>query len=128
MIGIPRPQLPFLYRDRAAGWAMGVCAGISQVTGFRSTLLRISFIVGMVFYPVAAVSAYLLLTVLLRPRPSDADELLAYAPTAEREIERVRLSAAQSEYLQLQERLAALEAETVSREFELRRRFRDAGL
>lgn len=120
---IPRPHLPFLYRDRNAGWIAGVCAGLSEATGIQPLLLRLSMLAGALFYPAVSVLVYALLTIFLRDRrrPVATAALPAKAQNA-------RIAAMHSEYSELRDRLSVLEAEALSHETELRSRFKEAGL
>jgi phage shock protein PspC (stress-responsive transcriptional regulator) len=117
-----RPYLPLVYRDSSTGWVTGVCAGLSEITGVRPVLLRVSALIATYMFPLVAVPAYLIAVALLRDRARmdspDLDEA-ALAPLL-----------VQSSYENdlLQQRLADLEAEVTSGDAELRRRFRDAGL
>jgi phage shock protein PspC (stress-responsive transcriptional regulator) len=119
-----RPYMPLLYRDSSAGWITGVCAGLSEITGVRPVLLRISALIATYMFPLVVVPAYLIAFALLRDgarMESSAVDETALAP----------LEAPFSyeiDYGLLQQRLAHLEAEVTSGDAELRRRFRDAGL
>ncbi len=102
---------------------MGVWAGLSKITGTKVILLRLSAMVWLLFYPVTAILIYALLAVFLRDRnfiESESDAGADMPQTAQ-------LMAVQSEYAELQERLAALESDALSRETELRQRFKEAG-
>jgi phage shock protein PspC (stress-responsive transcriptional regulator) len=117
-----RPYLPLVYRDSSTGWINGVCAGLSEVTGVRPVLLRVSALIATYMFPLVLVPAYLIAVALLRDRArmesSDLDET---APTP-------LLVPSIYENDLLRQRLAHLEAEVTSGDAELRRRFRDAGL
>ena len=122
---IGRPYLPLVYRDSGAGWVTGVCAGLSEITGVRPVLLRVSVLIATYMFPLVIVPAYLIAFVLLRDRQrtgaSALDEVaLAHAPSGYEND--------QLENELLQQRLTHLEAEVTSSDAELRRRFRDAGL
>ena len=117
-----RPYLPLVYRDSSAGWLTGVCAGLSEITGVRPVLLRVSVLTATYMFPLVVVPAYLIAFALLR----DKARMEASAPD---EAALARLQArADYENDLLQQRLANLEAEVTSGDAELRRRFRDAGL
>jgi phage shock protein PspC (stress-responsive transcriptional regulator) len=117
-----RPFLPFVYRDSSAGWLTGVCAGLSEASGIKKPILRVSFLLGTYVFPLLIVPAYLLLIALLRDRAGSRRTIDALqAPLRE-------INPAQPDYGRLTQRLASLEDEVSSGDAELRRRFRDAGL
>ena len=117
-----RPFMPLVYRDSSAGWVTGVCAGLSEITGVRPVLLRISVLIATYMFPLVVVPAYLIAFALLRDRARIGSSVLNEATLAQMQ--------APSGYENdlLQQRLAQLEAEVTSGDAELRRRFRDAGL
>jgi phage shock protein PspC (stress-responsive transcriptional regulator) len=117
-----RPYLPLIYRDSGAGWVTGVCAGLSEITGVRPVLLRVSVLIATYMFPLVVVPAYLIAFALLRDRARMESSVLDDAALAQMQ--------APSGYENdlLQQRLAQLEAEVTSGDAELRRRFRDAGL
>jgi phage shock protein PspC (stress-responsive transcriptional regulator) len=117
-----RPYMPLVYRDSSAGWVTGVCAGLSEITGVRPVLLRVSALIATYMFPLAVVPAYLIAFALLRDRARMESSVLDEAVSTELE--------APSSYEKdlLLQRLAHLEAEVTSGDAELRRRFRDAGL
>jgi phage shock protein PspC (stress-responsive transcriptional regulator) len=121
-MNMARPYLPLIYRDSSAGWVTGICAGLSEITGVRPVLLRVSALLATYMFPLVVVPAYLIAFALLRDRArmesSDLDDVALaplQVPTGD-------------EHDLLQQRLAHLEAEVTSGDAELRRRFRDAGL
>jgi phage shock protein PspC (stress-responsive transcriptional regulator) len=117
-----RPYMPVVYRDSSAGWVTGVCAGLSEITGVRPVLLRISVLIATYMFPLVVVPAYLIAFALLRDRARMGSSVLDEAALAQMQ--------GPSDYGNdlLQQRLTHLEAEVASRDAELRRRFRDAGL
>ena len=117
-----RPYMPVVYRDSSAGWVTGVCAGLSEITGVRPVLLRISVLIATYMFPLVVVPAYLIAFALLRDRARMGSSVLDQAALARMQ--------GPSDYGNdlLQQRLTHLEAEVTSRDAELRRRFRDAGL
>jgi phage shock protein PspC (stress-responsive transcriptional regulator) len=119
-----RPYMPLVYRDSSAGWVTGVCAGLSEITGVRPVLLRISVLIATYMFPLVVVPAYLIAFALLRDRARM--ESSAVDETALAQLEAP--SSYESDYGLLQQRLVHLEAEVTSGDAELRRRFRDAGL
>jgi phage shock protein PspC (stress-responsive transcriptional regulator) len=119
-----RPYMPLVYRDSSAGWITGVCAGLSEITGVRPVLLRISALIATYMFPLVVVPAYLIAFALLRDRARMESSVIDETALARLEAP----SSYESDYGLLQQRLAHLEAEVTSGDAELRRRFRDAGL
>jgi phage shock protein PspC (stress-responsive transcriptional regulator) len=119
-----RPYMPLVYRDSRAGWITGVCAGLSEITGVRPVLLRISALIATYMFPLVVVPAYLIAFALLRGRARMESSVVDETALAQLEAP----SSYESDYGLLQQRLAHLEAEVTSGDAELRRRFRDAGL
>jgi len=117
-----RPYMPLVYRDSSGGWITGVCAGLSEITGVRPVLLRVSVLIATYMFPLVVVPAYLIAFALLRDRARMGSSVLDQAALAQMQ--------GPSDYGNdlLQQRLTHLEAEVTSRDAELRRRFRDAGL
>jgi phage shock protein PspC (stress-responsive transcriptional regulator) len=119
-----RPYMPLVYRNSSAGWITGVFAGLSEITGVRPVLLRVSALIATYMFPLVVVPAYLIAFALLRDRARVDSSVLD--ETALEQLEAP--SSYENDYGLLQQRLAHLEAEVTSSDTELRRRFRDAGL
>ena len=119
-----RPYLPLVYRDSSTGWVTGVCAGLSEITGVRPVLLRVSALIATYMFPLVVVPAYLIAFALLRDRARVESSALDETALAQLEAP----FSYENDYGLLQQRLAYLEAEVTSGDAELRRRFRDAGL
>jgi phage shock protein PspC (stress-responsive transcriptional regulator) len=117
-----RPYMPVVYRDSSAGWVTGVCAGLSEITGVRPVLLRISVLIATYMFPLVVVPAYLIAFALLRDRARMGSSALDEAALAQMQ------GPSDCGNDLLQQRLTHLEAEVTSRDAELRRLFRDAGL
>ena len=120
---VDRPYLPWVYRDSSVGWVTGVCGGLSEITGVRPVLLRLSALIATYLFPLIVVPAYLVAFFLLRDRAGPESSLEGDAPVA--------LGAPlvlDNDFGVLHHRLADLEAEVACGDTELRRRFRDAGL
>jgi phage shock protein PspC (stress-responsive transcriptional regulator) len=122
-MSINRPYLPVVYRDSSTGWITGVFAGLSEITGVRPLLLRLSALIATYLFPLIVVPAYLMAFLLLRDRARFESSFDETEPAA-LDAPHVLLA----DYGVLQHRLANLEAEVTSGDAELRRRFRDAGL
>jgi phage shock protein C len=119
-----------LYRDRENRRIMGVCAGIADYFGIDALPLRIAFLVGAFFFPFPIIPGYFVLGLLLKKRPrelysSREEERLWREVTVapDRSFYALRLK-----FSELEARLARLEADVTSGEFELRRQFRDLGV
>jgi phage shock protein PspC (stress-responsive transcriptional regulator) len=119
-----RPYMPLVYRDSSAGWITGVFAGLSEITGVRPVLLRVSALIATYMFPLVVVPAYLIAFALLRDRARVDSSVLDETTLEQLEAP----SSYENDYGLLQQRLAHLEAEVTSSDTELRRRFRDAGL
>lgn len=60
---------PWVYRDREAGWLLGVCSGLAGSLGLKVSGVRIVvFIVGLI-EPLTTTLAYVLAGLLLPERP-----------------------------------------------------------
>ncbi len=121
---IGRPYIPLVYRDSADGWVTGVCAGLSEVTGVRPVLLRVSMLIATYMFPLVVLPGYLIAFALLRDRARTDPSAVSEGGLTELEAP----SGYENDHVMLQQRLAHLEAEVTSGDAELRRRFRDAGL
>jgi len=58
-----------LYRDTEHGLLAGVCAGIADYLGIERIVIRLGFVVALVFFVVPAALAYIVLAVALPKRP-----------------------------------------------------------
>jgi phage shock protein C len=132
------PERPSgLYRDPDHGKIAGVCAGLGAYFAVRPKFIRLAMILGCVFgLFIPIVVGYVLLTLLL-PTASEvsaAERALAGAarrsgpwnppdpgePTSEERIERLK-----ERFRGLDRRLAGIETQVTSAEFQLRQKFRD---
>lgn len=125
-MGMPSIFAP-LYR-KSSGWVLGVCAGIGEVVGVRPWILRISLLLAVYLFPFYALVGYAALGLIFGARrflvgdtPSDdewtSDERVSTEPYS-----------VHDRYRDLEMRLTSLESEALSKETDLRRRFREAGL
>jgi phage shock protein C len=118
-----------LYRDTERRWLAGVCAGIADYLGTPPALVRALAVLGLVFFGVPTLIAYLVLGVALRPRPAR----LFQNPAEEGFWRDMRISPADTlaslrhTFRDLEYRLQRAEALVTSQEFELRRGLRDIG-
>lgn len=111
-----------LYRNRKRGLLAGVCAGISDWTGFNLTALRVGVVLLAIPFFAVIVIGYLALALLLPVAPADlyvdeADERF-WRDTRRAPVEGV--SSLNNRYRQLDERLQRMEAWLTSREYRLR--------
>jgi phage shock protein C len=126
-----RPYNPHrLYRDRENRKIMGLCAGIAAYFGIDPLLPRIAAVVAAFFFPFPVIPAYFIAAALLPKRPPQ----LFATPEEEALWREVTVAPDRSFYAlklkfrDLEARLARLEADVVSGDLELRRKFRDLGV
>jgi len=118
-----------LYRDRAHRKISGVCAGIAGYFGIDPLPLRIAALAAACFFPFPVIPGYFVLAFLLPKRPPE----LFKSPEEERLWREVTVApdrnfyALKLKFRDLEARLARMEADVTSEEFELRRKFRDIG-
>lgn len=71
---------PWLYRDRDAGWLLGVCAGLADAMGLKVAGVRFVVFVVALIEPITVSLAYLVAGLLLREKPlryyGDAEDRL----------------------------------------------------
>jgi len=146
-----------IYRNTTRGKIAGVCAGLSDRTGFKVWWIRAGFIVAaVVFHAIPAVLLYLVLALVMRPRdepigyvmpdtmpaggwapagayagqsPPGGYPLGAYPPGgfAPGFAPGPRLTEIKTRFTALDARLNRIEAIVTSEELSLRRKFRDLG-
>ena len=111
-----------LYRNRKRGLLAGVCAGISDWSGFNLTALRVGVVLLAIPFTAVIIIGYLALALLLPVAPADlyadeADEKF-WRETRRAPVEGV--STLNSRYRALDERLQRMEAWLTSREYRIR--------
>lgn len=111
-----------LYRNRKRGLLAGVCAGISDWSGFNLTALRVGVVLLAIPFTAVIVIGYIALALLLPVAPADmyadeADEKF-WRDTRRAPVEGV--SSLNNRYRQLDERLQRMEAWLTSREYRIR--------
>ncbi|MGI9450354.1 MAG: envelope stress response membrane protein PspC [Geminicoccaceae bacterium] len=125
--GEPSPNPHRLYRspDRVLG---GVCAGIAAYFGWRTGIVRLFAIIGLLSFTPAFIFTYLAAWWFLPLRP----EGRLYATAAEERFwrnvstrPRATLSELRHRFRALEGRIADMERTATSEEFQLRRKFRD---
>ena len=119
---------PFrLYRNSGSRILAGVCAGIADYLGVEPIVVRLAALLGLVFFFFPTVIAYIVLAVLLKPKPSalfrNRDEErfwrgVSNAPSDTFQSLKHKFSA-------LEDRLRRMEGQVASGDFDLHRKFRD---
>ena len=116
-----------LYRDPEHGILAGVCAGAADYLGVERIVVRLAFVLALVFFIVPASLAYILLSIALPKRPPAlyrSDEEAAFwrsVATAPDDT----LAALRRRFGDLEGRIRAMERQATSGELDLRRKFRD---
>ena len=118
-----------LYRNRERGIVAGVCAGIADYIGIEPIVVRIVAVLGLIFFFPPTVIGYVILALALPPKPPSL-----YGSREEEAFWR-SVNTAPSDTFQslkhkfgdLEDRLAHMEAQVTSGDFELHRKFRDLG-
>ena len=116
-----------LYRDPRHGILAGVCAGIADYLGIGRIVIRLAFVLGLVFFIVPAALAYILLAIALPKRPPAlyrSEEEAAFwrgVATAPDDT----LAVLRRRFGDLEGRLRVMERQVTSGEIDLRRKFRD---
>jgi phage shock protein C len=116
-----------LYRDPAHGILAGVCAGIADYLGIERIVIRLAFVLALVFFIVPAALAYILLAIALPKRPPAlyrSDEEAAFwrgvATTPDDTLAGLR-----RRFGDLEGRIREMERQVTSGDADLRRKFRD---
>lgn len=111
-----------LYRNRRRGLLAGVCAGISDWTGFNLTALRVSVVLLAIPFTAVILIGYLMLALLLPVAPPEmyADEADERFWRDTRRAPAESVSTLNNRYRKLDERLQRMEAWLTSREYRIR--------
>jgi phage shock protein C len=116
-----------LYRDPGHGILAGVCAGIADYLGVERIIIRLAFVVALVFVIVPAALAYILLAIALPKRPPalyrNEEEAVFWRGVATAPDD--TLAALRRHFGALEGRLREMERQVTSGELDLRRKFRD---
>jgi len=118
-----------LWRVPDRGLIAGVCAGIADYIGAEPIVVRIIAVAGLFFFFVPTVLAYVVLALVLRPKPT----ALYASPQEEAFWRGVNTAPADTfdglkrKFRDLEERLGQMETQVASGDFELHRKFRDLG-
>ena len=116
-----------LYRDPEHGILAGVCAGIADYLGIERIVIRLAFVVALVFFIAPAALAYIVLAIALPKRPPAlyrSEEEAAFwrgVATAPDDT----LAALRRRFGDVEARLREMERQVTSGELDLRRKFRD---
>ncbi|MDY0873025.1 PspC domain-containing protein [Dongia rigui] len=114
------------------GKVSGICAGIAQHWGVRLKLVRVAAVLGLIFAPMFTLIAYGLGTFFLKP----ADQARAEPTKAAQSQDDwatgglppdLSFPNLRAKFKDLEERAGAMENQVTSREFQLRRDFRQMG-
>ena len=118
-----------LWRDTDRGIIAGVCAGIAGYIGVEPIVVRLVAVLGLVFFFPPTIVAYVILALVLRPKPPtlyaspDEEAFWRGVGTAPADT----LQSLKRKFADLEARLAQMEGQVVSGDFELHRNFRDLG-
>ena|SRR5271163_1236965 len=118
-----------LWRDTDRGIIAGVCAGIAGYIGVEPIVVRLVAVLGAFFFPLPTIAAYIILAVVLRPKPPalyaspDEEAFWRTAGTAPADT----LQSLKRKFADLEARLGQMESQVASGDFELHRKFRDLG-
>ena len=116
-----------LYRDPEHGLLTGVCAGIADYLGAERIVIRLAFVLGLVFFIVPAGLAYILLAIALPKRPPalamSGEEAAFWRGVATAPDD--TLAGLRGRFGNLEARLRAMERQVTSGELDLHRKFRD---
>jgi phage shock protein C len=118
-----------LWRDTDRGIVAGVCAGIADYVGVEPIVVRLVAVVGLVFFFLPTMAAYVILAVVLRPKPPalyesrDEESFWRGVNNAPADT----LQGLRRKFRDLEDRLGQMESQVASGDFELHRKFRDLG-
>jgi phage shock protein C len=116
-----------LWRDTDRGMLAGVCAGIADYAGVEPIAVRLAAVLGLVFFTLPTIAAYVILAIVLRPKPPalyaspDEEAFWRGVGTAPADT----LHSIKRKFADLEARLGHMESEVASGDFELHRKFRD---
>jgi phage shock protein C len=116
-----------LYRDPEHAILAGVCAGIADYLGVERIVIRLGFVVALVFFIVPAALAYILLAIALPKRPPtlamSGEERAFWRGVATAPDD--TLAGLRGRFGNLEARLREMERQVTSGELDLHRKFRD---
>jgi phage shock protein C len=118
-----------LWRDTDRGILAGVCAGLADFIGVEPIVVRLAAVLGLIFFFLPTVAAYVILAIVLRPKPPalyaspDEEAFWRGVGTAPADT----LYSLKRKFADLEARLGRMESEVTSGDFDLHRKFRDLG-
>jgi phage shock protein C len=116
-----------LWRNRERGIVAGVCAGIADYIGIEPIIVRIVAVLGLLFFFPPTVVGYVILALALPPKPPslygsrEEEAFWRGVNTAPGDT----FQSLKHKFRDLEDRLAHMEAQVASGDFELHRKFRD---
>jgi phage shock protein C len=116
-----------LWRNTDHRIAAGVCAGIADYIGVEPIVVRLAAVLGLFFFTLPTVAAYIILAVALRPKPPalyaspDEEAFWRGVGTAPADT----LHSLKRKFSDLETRLGYMESQVTTGDFELHRKFRD---
>ena len=118
-----------LWRDTERGILAGVCAGIADYLGVEPIVVRVIAVLGLFFFFPPTVIAYIVLALALKPKPralyANREEEAFWRGVSTAPTDTVQ--GLKSKFRDLENRLAQMEGQVASGDFELHRKFRDLG-
>lgn len=123
-----RSPNPFrLYKIPHEGRIAGVCAGIADFLGVKRGWVRFGFFLGLVFFTLPFFLGYLVLAMALKPKPRelyrDRDEEAFWRSVSIKPDQ--TLASLRAKFRDLDRQIGSLEGFVASKEYDLRRQFRD---
>lgn len=110
-----------LYLDKQNAKCMGVCAGIADYIGTQPWIVRLFFILLFIPFNVFVLSVYIILCIVLDPKPDDLyenpEEETFWRGMKESEIR--TFASVRGRFRDLEDRLRQMEAYVTSKEFNL---------
>lgn len=116
-----------LYRNPRRGYVAGVCAGIADYFGMEPFLVRLAVLIGLIFFTLPLLIAYIIAALALPPRPEQLyrteDEEVFWRSVAMKPDR--SLAGLAQRFRDVEKRVVGLEAYVASKEYELNRAIRD---
>ncbi|WP_448190445.1 envelope stress response membrane protein PspC [Azospirillum sp. sgz301742] len=116
-----------LYRNPRRGYVAGVCAGLADYFGVEPFLVRLAMLIGLIFFTLPLLIAYIIAALALPPRPEQlyrTEEDEVFWRTVAMKPDRSLAGLAQR-FRDVEKRVVGLEAYVASKEYELNRAIRD---
>ncbi|MBB6252594.1 envelope stress response membrane protein PspC [Nitrospirillum iridis] len=116
-----------LFRNPRAGKVAGVCAGVADYFSVDAWLVRLGMVLGLLFFFPATIIAYIVLAIVLKPQPQglyeSREEEVFWRSVTTRPDQ--TLAGLRAKFRDLDREIGAMETAVASREFDLRRQFKD---